>query len=228
VHYRCLKLNSEEITAIENTEGKNNYICKLCIEKDKTTCTSPVYTHSITNNVIVTHKFQSGAQAILEEELINTCNTCNLPIQTQDISKNNNSRRASKLKELIADCELQVNFHGPTFINAKGVEISEIDYFLYKTTAQVFTEKIDDTHVSDHHPIKLKLIRTLKRKKVVFVVSLFSDHLVKYFLVTRLCVDYFVPSWSQLYAREMDVLDSLVFLLLSTVYELICFVLSLF
>ena len=83
VHYRCLKLNSEEITAIENTEGKNNYICKLCIEKDKTTCTSPVYTHSITNNVIVYHKFQSGAQAILEEELINTCNTCNLPIQTQ-------------------------------------------------------------------------------------------------------------------------------------------------
>jgi phosphatidate phosphatase PAH1 len=43
VHYRCLKLNSEEITAIENTEGKNYYICKLCIEKDKTTCTSPVY-----------------------------------------------------------------------------------------------------------------------------------------------------------------------------------------
>jgi hypothetical protein len=34
---------------------------------------------------------------------------------------------------------------GPTFINAKGVEVSEIDYFLYKTTAQVLTEKIDDT-----------------------------------------------------------------------------------
>jgi endonuclease/exonuclease/phosphatase family metal-dependent hydrolase len=80
----------------------------------------------------------------------------------EDISKNNNSRRVSKLKELIADCELQINFHGPTFINAKGVEVSEIDYFLYKTTAQVLTEKIDDTHVSDHHPIKLKLIRTLK------------------------------------------------------------------
>jgi hypothetical protein len=48
VHYRCLKLNSEEITAIENTEGKNNYICKLCIEKDKTTYTSPVYTQLLT------------------------------------------------------------------------------------------------------------------------------------------------------------------------------------
>jgi hypothetical protein len=55
----------------------------------------------------------------------------------------------------------KINFHGPTFINAKGVEVSEIDYFLYKTTAQVLTEKIDDTHVSDHHPIKLKLIRTI-------------------------------------------------------------------
>ena len=49
----------------------------------------------------------------------------------EDISKNNNSRRASKLKELIADCELQINFHGSTFINAKGVEVSEIDYFLF-------------------------------------------------------------------------------------------------
>jgi hypothetical protein len=46
------------------------------------------------------------------------------------------------------------------------VEVSEIDYFLYKTTAQVLTEKIDDTHVSHHHPIKLKLICTLKGKQV--------------------------------------------------------------
>lgn len=80
---RCLKLNSEEISAIENMEGKDNYTCTLCKENDKRTCPSPVYTQSITNNVIVTRKFQSGAQAILEEELINTCNTCNLPIQTQ-------------------------------------------------------------------------------------------------------------------------------------------------
>jgi hypothetical protein len=35
-------------------------------------------------------------------------------------------------------------------------------------------------------------------------------------------------SWSQLYARGVDVLDALVFPLLSTVYELICFVLWLF
>jgi hypothetical protein len=48
-----------------------------------------------------------------------------------DEIQNNNSRRASKLKELIADCELQINFHGSTFINAKGVEVSEIDYFLF-------------------------------------------------------------------------------------------------
>ena len=46
------------------------------------------------------------------------------------------------------------------------MEVSEIDYFLYKTTAQVLTEKIDDTHVSHHHPIKLKLICTLKGKQV--------------------------------------------------------------
>ena len=44
------------------------------------------------------------------------------------------------------------------------MEVSEIDYFLYKTTAQVLTGKIDDTHVSDHHPIKL----TDKLKKTLF------------------------------------------------------------
>jgi hypothetical protein len=57
------------------------------------------------------------------------------------------------------------------------VEVSEIDYFLYKTTAQVLTEKIDDTHVSDHHPIKFKFIRTLKRKKVLHAPRL--QHLSK-------------------------------------------------
>jgi hypothetical protein len=62
------------------------------------------------------------------ENLINTFRVLFITIILQDISKNNNSRRASKLKELIADCELQINFHGPTFINAKGVEVSEIDY----------------------------------------------------------------------------------------------------
>jgi hypothetical protein len=51
------------------------------------------------------------------------------------------------------------------------VEVSEIDYFLYKTTAQVLTEKIDDTHVSHHHPLKLKLICTLKEIDLKFAIS---------------------------------------------------------
>jgi hypothetical protein len=38
--------------------------------------------------------------------------------------------------------ELQMNFHGPTFINVKGIDVSEIDYFLYKTSAQVSTGKL--------------------------------------------------------------------------------------
>lgn len=38
--------------------------------------------------------------------------------------------------------------------------------FYIRRQRKYLQKKIDDTHVSDHHPIKLKLIRTLKRKKV--------------------------------------------------------------
>jgi hypothetical protein len=38
--------------------------------------------------------------------------------------------------------------------------------FYIRQQRKYLQKKIDDTHVSDHHPIKLKLIRTLKRKKV--------------------------------------------------------------
>lgn len=83
----------------------------------------------------------------------------------EDISKRNNSRRANKLKSPIFDCDLQMNFHGPTFINVKGIDVSEIDYFLYKTSAQVSTGKFSTyLSVSDHHPIRLKIIYDLTKE----------------------------------------------------------------
>ncbi|CAC5370537.1 unnamed protein product [Mytilus coruscus] len=51
----------------------------------------------------------------------------------EDISKINNSRKVLKLEKLIDECNMKVDFKGPTFINVKGEEISEIDYFIYKT-----------------------------------------------------------------------------------------------
>ncbi|CAG2240370.1 unnamed protein product [Mytilus edulis] len=50
----------------------------------------------------------------------------------EDISKTNNSRRARKLNKFIEECNMKIDLKGPTFINVKGVEVSEIDYFIYK------------------------------------------------------------------------------------------------
>lgn len=49
----------------------------------------------------------------------------------EDISKNNNSRRANKMKTIMKECNLQTNFKGPTFINTQGIDVSEIDYFFF-------------------------------------------------------------------------------------------------
>jgi hypothetical protein len=58
-----------------------------------------------------------------------------------------------------------MNFHGSTFINVKGIDVSEIDYFLYKTSAQFSTGKLSRyISVSDHHPIRLKIIYDLTKK----------------------------------------------------------------
>ena len=61
-----------------------------------------------------------------------------------------------------------MNFHGPTFINVIGTDVSEIDYFLYKTSAQVSTGKLSTymyISVSDHYPIRLKIIYILQRNQ---------------------------------------------------------------
>ena len=111
------------------------------------------YSECIDQLYEIIQKFQSSHEIVIGGDF------------NEDISKSNNSRRANKLKSLISDCELQMNFHGPTFINVKGIDVSEIDYFLYKTSAQVSTGKLS-THISmsDHHPIRLKIIYDLTKK----------------------------------------------------------------
>ncbi|CAC5407491.1 unnamed protein product [Mytilus coruscus] len=88
----------------------------------------------------------------------------------EEISKINNSRRALKLKKLIDECNMKVDFKGPTFINVKGEEISEIDYFIYKTEVTHKTSRLTDvaSNVSDHHPIKITLpCKFLKKEDIL-------------------------------------------------------------
>jgi hypothetical protein len=111
------------------------------------------YSECIDQLYEIIQKFQSSHEIVIGGDF------------NEDISKINNSRSANKLKSLISDCELQMNFHGPTFINVKGIDVSEIDYFLYKTSAQVSIGKLSRyISVSDHHPIRLKIIYDLTKK----------------------------------------------------------------
>ncbi|CAC5404576.1 unnamed protein product [Mytilus coruscus] len=65
---------------------------------------------------------------------------------------------------------MKVDFKGPTFINVKGEEISEIDYFIYKTEVTHKTSILTDvaSNVSDHHPIKITLpCKFLKKEDIL-------------------------------------------------------------
>lgn len=111
------------------------------------------YSECIDQLYEIIKKFQSSHEIVIGGDF------------NEDISKGNNSRRPNKLKSLISDCELQMNFHGPTFINVKGIDVSEFDYFLCKTSTQVSTGKFSTyLSVSDHHPIRLKIIYDLTKE----------------------------------------------------------------
>ncbi|CAG2235471.1 ACOT1_2_4 [Mytilus edulis] len=86
----------------------------------------------------------------------------------EDISKTNNSRRARKLNKFIEECNMKIDLKGPTFINVKGVEVSEIDYFIYKVNnfKNLESTRLVDipSNVSDHYPIKVILPCELTKK----------------------------------------------------------------
>ena len=52
-----------------------------------------------------------------------------------------------------------------TFVNVSGIDVSEIDYFLFNKTKAYTSKRIIDvpTNVSDHHPIKIEIECSLKR-----------------------------------------------------------------
>ena len=78
----------------------------------------------------------------------------------EDISKNKSDNRAKYIQQLIQDCHLQVCSAGNTYVNPKGQECSEIDYFLYNiNTDRKFSDKIIldklEPNTSDHYPISI-------------------------------------------------------------------------
>ena len=79
----------------------------------------------------------------------------------EDLDKNDPTKRTKYLQNLITDYNLHYTSTGKTFTNSSGVDCSEIDYFLYRTTKyEVVQEKtilyLNDS-VSDHYPIQIKL-----------------------------------------------------------------------
>jgi len=63
------------------------------------------------------------------------------------------------------ECNLATNTKGPTFVNVSGINVSEIDYFLFNKTKAYTSKRIIDvpTNVSDHHPVKIEIECSLKR-----------------------------------------------------------------
>ena len=83
IHYRCLKLNSDEIRLLETQDKNEDYTCKLCIEIIDT-----LQSKSRTIQIVaeasdtVTYNQLASAQAMLDEELILICNTCDILINS--------------------------------------------------------------------------------------------------------------------------------------------------
>ena len=86
----------------------------------------------------------------------------------EDIYKLNNSRRALKLKQLMSECNFMTNKKGPTFLNVKANEVSEIDYFIYQTNKQRTSKRLTQltSNVSDHYAIEMSIpCQLVKAKK---------------------------------------------------------------
>ncbi|CAG2222940.1 unnamed protein product [Mytilus edulis] len=88
----------------------------------------------------------------------------------EDLTKNNKNQRTEYLLQFIKDFNLQVCFNGSTYINPKGQECSEIDYFMYSYgTDRNFSDKtiIKTLHsnVSDHYPIVVSCKTNLQKRQ---------------------------------------------------------------
>ena len=69
------------------------------------------------------------------------------------------------MRQFLIDTNLTTDHKGPTFINSDGVEVSEIDYFLYSSVRKYHTERVSDIEasVSDHYPIEIRIQCDIKR-----------------------------------------------------------------
>jgi len=78
----------------------------------------------------------------------------------EDLVNIQDRSRYEHMKEFIEDCSLQYNTAGKTYINPKGEECTEIDYFLYSKSlsSRITKTKVIKNlcaNVSDHYPISI-------------------------------------------------------------------------
>ncbi|CAC5421538.1 unnamed protein product [Mytilus coruscus] len=71
------------------------------------------------------------------------------------------NQRKEYLKKLINETELKFDNIGNTFVNSKGCECSEIDYFLHNLTPDILQKGKSNlkclTNASDHYPISMSI-----------------------------------------------------------------------
>ena len=79
----------------------------------------------------------------------------------EDLNKSSPDKRGKYLRTFITDCQLTASFSGNTYINPKGEECTEIDYFLFNSsTFRQFSNKTVlkelNQIVLDHYPISIE------------------------------------------------------------------------
>ena len=84
----------------------------------------------------------------------------------EDLTSEDSGPRKQYFQEFISDNKLRMQATKPTFVNAKGVEVSTLDYFLYDCTLNdkiLKVERLDSvsSNVSDHYPIQLSMCSSI-------------------------------------------------------------------
>jgi len=100
-------------------------------------------------------------------EIILKYNTDNFILVGCDFNENlggaHGSRRLNYLKELVNDFDLKFENSGETYLDPRGNECTEIDFYLYNVPSVLITSRkvvLNDlrTNTSDHYPITVELL----------------------------------------------------------------------
>jgi hypothetical protein len=102
----------------------------------------------------------------------------------EDLNKSSPDKRGKYLRTFITDCQLTASFSGNTYINPKGEECTEIDYFLFNSsTFRQFSNKTVlkelNQVVLDHYPISIECNSEFTRRITIECNSEFTRRIIK-------------------------------------------------